>query len=309
MSIQNVAVVILNYNSEDDLFKCITDLQMQHKINLITIVVDNASRPTTIEAVKEWSNQNFPDAISGTPKQVLDFLTETKVLCNTFFIYNNENNGYSAGNNVGIKLADKLDVDAVLIANPDMQFTDDTYIYTLAQELMSKDEYFITASKIVGLDGKDQSPLRESTFLEELLWPRQLFPRVFKKNSYIVPYDSSKIIEVPKVTGCSLLLKMSFLRDIGYLDENVFLYSEEAILSAQVKKYNGKIMFIPNVEAIHAHVRSKKANSSLRMLDFIKSRKYYIQEYSEYNKLQKFLLSISYGLLSLLHKIKSKGKN
>ncbi len=303
----DIAVVMLNYNSANDLFRCMTDLKKQKGINLITIVVDNASKQETVKMIKIWSEENFPDAISGNTKQVLDIMGQKETLSNTFFIYNNENNGYSAGNNIGIKIADQLEVDAVLIANPDMQFPDEEYVYKLSKELMSKDEYYITASKIVGLDGKDQSPLRESTFMEELLWPLQLFPKIFKTTSYVLPYNTNKIMEVPKVMGCSLMLKMSFLRKIDYFDENVFLYSEEAILSKQVTKYNGKIIFYPNIEAIHAHIRSQKENSSLRMLHFIKSRKYYIEQYSGYSKIQKLLLNISYRILSVIHKIKFKG--
>jgi len=304
-----VAVVILNYNSKDDLFKCIGDIQKQKEVDIVTIVVDNASNTGIVKAVQEWSNENYPSSISGTPQEIIDIVSKEKKIGSLLFIYNNENRGYSAGNNIGIQVADKLDVDAVLIANPDMQFPDEKYVSKLAEVMMFKDEYFIVASKIIGLDGKDQSPLRESTFWEELLWPLQLLPKkLFNPRSYILPYEPNTIMEVPKVMGCSLLLRMSFLREIGYLDEKVFLYSEEPILSAQVKRLNGKIMFVPYVEAIHAHITSEKGNSSLRMLSFIKSRRYYIDTYSTYNFLQKVVLKTSYLLLSLLHKLKSKGK-
>ena len=102
------------------------------------------------------------------------------------------------------------------------------------------------------------------------------------------------------------MLKINFLRDINYFDETTFLYSEEAILSKQVLEKNGHIIFDSSIEAMHAHKASEKGNSSKRMLIFIKSRKYYLKRYSDYNKLKLSLLNISYGLMYLLHYIKAK---
>ena len=81
----------------------------------------------------------------------------------------------------------------------------------------------MAGSKIVGIGGGNQSPLREVSFLEELLWPRLLFPSIFKNTSYVLPYETDKIITVPKIMGSYLLLRMDFLREIKYFDENTFL--------------------------------------------------------------------------------------
>lgn len=308
--IVNIAAVILNYNSADDLFKCAADLNEQRGINLTIIIIDNASESKEKSSIRIWKENNFPEAICGSVEQVLlEPFKENSEINDFFLVFNNENSGYSAGNNIGIKLADKLGMDGVLIANPDMQFKNKDYVSILAEVLFSNNRFFITASKIVGIDGNDQSPMREPTFFEELLWPRQVFTKFFKTKTFILPYISGQAVDVPKVMGCSLLLKMDFLNEIGYLDENVFLYSEEAILSAQVKKHNGKIMFVPYVSATHAHIKSTKGNSYLRMLNFIRSRKYYIRKYSDYNKVQKSLLYFSYGVLALVHKIKAEGIN
>ena len=100
--------------------------------------------------------------------------------------------------------------------------------------------------------------------------------------------------------------KMDFLKAIGYFDEKTFLYAEEPILAAQVKSMGGKIAFNPFIEAVHAHRKSEKGNSSKRMLLFIQSRKYYLKNYSTYNSLQLLLLNASYGLLALAHRLKYK---
>ena len=304
-----IAVVLLNYNSEEDLYVSVEQIQKQTSIELITIVIDNASSPKTVENIKKWSKSYMPTAFSGSTKEVFDSLVDDKIDTDnfsTYFIYNDENKGYSAGNNIGIKLADYLNVDAVLIANPDMRFENEKYVYELSKTLFSDEKYMVASSKIIGLDGKDQSPLREASFYEELTWPRHLFPKIFKNASFILPYKKDEIITVTKVMGCCLMLRMEFLRDIHYFDETTFLYAEEPILSAQVKEKSGKIVFTPLIEAIHAHIKSEKGNNSKRMLLFIKSRKYYLKKYSGYNALQLLSLNLSYAVLFSLHYIKSK---
>lgn len=304
-----IAVVLLNYNSEEDLFISVKQIRHQQDVELITIIVDNASEYKTINAIQSWSKDLLPSSYSGTKEEIFELMENQRIEQNTFstfFIYNNENKGYSAGNNIGIKLANYLNVDAVLIANPDMRFDNQNYISELSKVLFSNENYFIAGSKIVGLDGKDQSPLREAEFMEEVLWPRQLFPSIFKIKPYVLAYEDNKIITVPKIMGCCLLLRMNFLQEIHYLDETTFLYSEEPILASQVKEKKGNIAFVPFIEAFHAHKASAKGNSSKRMLLMIKSRKYYLKKYSGYNFFQLLILNLSYEMWAFLHKIKSK---
>ena len=108
--------------------------------------------------------------------------------------------------------------------------------------------------------------------------------------------------------GCCLMLRMNFLRDIEYFDENTFLYSEEAILSKQVLQKNGHIVFNPNIEAIHAHKASEKGNKYKRMLFFTKSRLYYLRNYSGYNSIRLTSLILSYSILYILYFIMAKIK-
>ena len=94
-----------------------------------------------------------------------------------------------------------------------------------------------------------------------------------------------------KVSGCCMMIRMDFLRSTGYLDENVFLYCEEPILSVRVHAAGGKILYLPWVSATHAHVPGEKEDSAKRMLLFIKNRKYYLRQYSGYNRQQQVVFS------------------
>lgn len=304
----HIAVVILNYNSENDLQICAEQIAGQQGVRLSIVLVDNASRPESLQAIKTLLATWRPDAVCGTENAVNVWVQRNPVQAdrsgNVYLIESHENRGYSAGNNIGMRLAETLGADAVLVVNPDMRIDDSSYIGNLARVLFSDPQQYVAASRIVDLQGQDQNPLREPTFWEELLWPRWILRRFFKQISYIMPYTGCEPITVPKVSGCCMLLKMDFLRKSNYLDENVFLYCEEPILSAKVFLMKGKIVYVPTLTAVHAHVKNEKGNTSQRMLRFIESRKYYISRYSGYSRLRKRLLYLSYAVLSGYYTLK-----
>ena len=295
-----MAVVILNYNSEKDLQICAEQVAKQVGIHLSIILVDNASKPDSLISIKSWLSNWRPNAIIGTPEEMHSKISINPEIVrreNTvFLIKNSVNLGYSVGNNIGIHLADILGADAVLIANPDMRIEDPNYLKELSQQLMNRPECFVAASRSLDLAGKDLNPLREASFIEELLWPRFIFRRFFRQMDYVLQSSLEEPVVIPKVSGCCLLLRMDFLRKTGYLDEKVFLYCEEPILASRVHQASGNILFVPKIKAIHAHVANEKDISAQRMLLFIKSRKYYLKTYSGYKKWQLTLLSISYFL-------------
>jgi hypothetical protein len=246
--------------------------------------------------------------VCGTTNEVNTWV-ENNATCSrkhgrVYLVESRENRGYSAGNNHGIRLAQTLQADAVLVANPDMRIDDSNYLKELCNQLFADSGCHIAASRIIDLDGINQNPLREPSFMEELIWPRSLLMRFCSPTSYILDSLEDKVLEVPKVLGCCLLIRMEFLKSTNYLDENVFLYCEEPILSAKVRAINGKILFVPTVTAVHAHDRGKKGDTSKRMAQYINSRKYYLTQYSGYKFWQLNLLSFSYALLKIYNQIK-----
>lgn len=302
-----ISVILLNYNSFDDLINSYSDLNNQKNIKLTYIIVDNNSNEKCIKNIRNWENNILKNRVrSGDFNELLRYKPSSNI--DTYIIYNNENNGYSAGNNLGVKLSESLGIETIIIANPDMRFNDEFYCKQLFQTLKSNTAISIASSRIIGLDNKDQSPIREIGPFEEIIWFRDLVPYYKKNNSYIEKFKPNSISYVNKIMGCCFMIKLDFLKEIDYFDENTFLYSEEAILSAQTRKKKKLIAFNSNLSAIHAHDITKKDNNSKRMLLMIKSRKYYLDKYSGYNRILLSLIKFSYLQIGLLHKLKYKIK-
>lgn len=272
-----IVAIILNYNSSDDCESCICDLKKQENVNLEIVVVDNCSSSHELERIKDICIQN-----------------ECTLLLNTI------NNGYSAGNNIGLRYASDNDYQFVAIVNPDMLFPDKTVMRRLVDELI-KDEDAVIASSNILYHSRPQNPMPDYNYLSELFWFMPFNVRKKKINLKEKTYCST-------LSGCFFVAKMSFLHQINFLDENVFLYQEEYILSKQVEKLEKKMLFIPFVYAVHNHFEKKKGNIKYRLNQLRKSRMYFYNRYCNYSFLKKHLLfasqEIQYGFVKFVFFLK-----
>lgn len=253
-----VAVIILNYNSNADCRKCIGFLQNQQDIKIEIVVVDNSSREEERKAVRAFCKE------SGCT-----------------FIANETNKGYNAGNNVGLRYAAEKGYEFALIANPDMEFPQTDYIAKLIDKMKEDEDIVVCGSDIIGPDGIHQSPMgRDDNWRDSLGWIKDIFGKRKQGEAYnfIGNYKESHYCH--KISGCCLLIRMSFLKQINFFDEKVFLYCEEAILSRQVEMAGKKMYYLATAQAVHRHIKSEKSDPLPRFKVWGKSRRYFIDRYS-----------------------------
>lgn len=298
-----IGAVVLTYNSSADLPACLAGLVAQTDVDLKVIVVDNASRPEERARMEADFRAALPE---GRVLAAADAGAAAVAALPAVFLRSETNGGYSAGNNIGARLAVGAGCEAVLIANPDVRIEDPGYLSGLWAEMRAVPDCVVGASRLVTLFGQDEHPLRETGFWEELLWIRQSGPRIFRPAPKVIPPIGSAPVEAEKLHGSCLLIRAQFLQDTDFLDEHVFLYSEEPILAARVRAAAGRMMVFPKFRAVHAHVASTKGNPSRRMLQFITSRLYYLEKYTNYGPIKRSALRLSYGLLAGLHRIRAR---
>lgn len=266
-----IAIIILNYNSSADCRKCIGFLKQQQGVEAEIVVVDNCSLENDRKVVE--------------------------VLCKEqgcTFIANNENKGYNAGNNVGLRYAVEKGYEYALIANPDMEFPQKDYLFRLAEKMQSEENLVVCGSDIIGADGIHQSPMgKDGNWRSSFGWIKDILRRKKQGEAYdfIDNYKESHYCH--KVSGCCFMIKTDFLEQINFFDEKVFLYCEEAILSRQVEIAGKKMYYLATAQAVHRHVKSEKGDPVKRFRTWGKSRCYFIDRYSNNSWLGKQIAKFS----------------
>lgn len=282
-----IAIIILNYNSQHDCEKCIGFLKRQKGQDAEIIVVDNCSEKEDRIAVEQLCNNN-----------------------SCTFIANNKNLGYNAGNNVGLRYAAEKGYEYALIANPDMEFPDINYIKKLIDVMEDDKLIAVCGSDIVTPEGIHQSPMnREGNWKNSFGWITEFFRKKPKDTfSFIDHYEQSHYCS--KVSGCCLMVRMSFIKEIGFFDEYPFLYCEEAILSRQVEQTSKwKMYYLSETQAIHRHIKNEKGNPIPRIKQWKRSRLYFIKIYSNDHWMGKKIAALSFWFQSTVMMLALKLKN
>lgn len=260
-----VAVIILNYNSSNDCRKCVSFLKRQEGVELELILVDNCSSDG--ENVKKLSLEQ-----------------------GCTFIASSENRGYNAGNNIGLRYAVKQGYKYALITNPDMEFPQMDYILRLVNVMEQNDEIAVCGSNIKGIDGKRQSPRRFTSYWSELFWFLSGVKRKINKSSLILE-PKNQYCDI--LMGSCIFVRLNFIEKIDYFDENIFLFCEEPILGKQVRAAGMKMYYFHEATAIHAHIESHKGSFKNRHKIYMKSRWYYLSNYSGYSRMQLIFMWIA----------------
>ena len=268
-----IAAIILNYNSAKDTIKCLGLLQKQRGVDLHVVVVDNNSNEDLgIRNEELWSTVNFlsPKAQRPMVQQSIEV------------IFAEENRGYSAGNNIGLRRATEIGAKYALVINPDMELTDVNYIARLVEVMERDEDIVVAATDVVTPEGIHQNPmLPDGDWHGAFGWVKEIFNRKKPVDTYSFIDNYKESHECAKVSGCCLMLRMSFVEQIGYFDEYPFLYCEEAILARQVEMAGKKMYYLADTQAVHRHVKSEKGDPVKRFRHWQRSRIYFYKRYSK----------------------------
>jgi len=143
-----------------------------------------------------------------------------------------ENLGYAKGNNLGLS---KVATEYALILNPDAYLENDT-LNNLINSAKNLNDFAIIGPA--------------------------------KQNEYSnIDFDETKpdIYEVDNIKGFAMFLNMKEFNDIGFFDENIFIYLEEKDLCKRLKKNNKKIFLAQNVIIHHVGGSSHNAKINFEM--------------------------------------------
>ena len=238
----DLSVIILNFNVKDLLLKCLQSIFKNKKAadKWQVIVVDNASKDGSVEAVKErWKIATGP----SDPRN--DEIIE--------LVENKENLGFSAGNNVGVK---KAKAPVILFLNPDTVIVDDA-IQKTYKYLMSNPDIGAVTSKVELPNGQlDYSchrgfptPWNAFAYFSGL---SKIFPHSPLFAGYTATYlDIKTTHEIDCLTGAFLMVRKIAGDAISWWDEDYFWNGEDIEFCYCLKEKGWKIYFYPEVKIIH----------------------------------------------------------
>lgn len=234
-----ISIILVNYQKYEDTFTCVDSiLESQTTEEYRIVIVDNASTNDSWEQL-----QKFKD----NPKITL--------------IQAAENNGYCAGNNIGIKYSiDNISPDYIWILNPDTLVTPTT-MQVLSDYAKTKEDLGVLGCKLVYYpDTYHLQALGGGNFglspLGELRSKRPLY----RMESSEKPLP--KEVEVDIIIGASMFIPIGVFEKVGFLNEMFFLYADETEFCLRVLKAGFKNYAISEATVFHTDGYRQKTRSA-----------------------------------------------
>jgi GT2 family glycosyltransferase len=215
MKQSKVAVVMINWNGEEDSLLCLDALKKQ-------------SYSHTVIAVDNGSSDNFSSQIKVNDKNVI-------------LIENSKNLGFSGGVNTGIKYAINNNFDYVALINNDA-LPEKIWLEQLVLKANENPKAGIVTGKLLKTDG-----LIDSTGDLYTTWGLP-YPRG-RDTVDEGQYNMSE--EVFGASGGASLYRIDTLKQIGMFDEDFFAYYEDVDISFRAQLAGWKVLYQPTAVAHH----------------------------------------------------------
>lgn len=210
-----LAVVLVNYNNEDDTIACLDSLAEQTLDDVLTIVVDNGSDGKSFAHVRDAFD--FP-----------------------VYLQNETNRGFTGGNNTGIEYARDVGAEWILLLNNDTEVEPTFLEEFLAAANDQPDSVGILGPKIHTYDSRE-------------IWSAGgTINKWTAETGSLHETDQSvdQPADVDLVAGAALLVRNAVFEDIGLLDDDFFIYYEETEFCARTRTAEWTVRYIP-VEGIY----------------------------------------------------------
>ena len=230
-------IVIVNYRTADLVVNCLRSLADQ--INDLSegkvVVIDNASSdgsvPTLLAAIEEAGWQEWVSVLSLE-----------------------RNGGFAFGNNAGIKVAQDspLGFDYLYLLNPDTLVRPKA-IKALVSFMDGHPAVGISGSQLENAGGEVECSAHQfPSPLGELAEGARLgILSTLLKNHLITPPLRDEAHSCDWVSGAGMIIRRKVFEEIGYMDENYFLYYEEVDFCRRAKKQGWEIWYVPTSRIMH----------------------------------------------------------
>lgn len=270
----DISFIIVSWNVRDLLRRALESIRADAAAyETEIIVVDNASQDGTVEMLRG----EFPNV---------------RVIANT------ANRGFTRGNNQALQIAKGR---FLFLINPDTELMSGATRGLV--EFMAEPanvQVGIVGPQLIYADGTLQSSRRRfptfSTALLESTKLQQWFPRNRTLGKYYMQDTRDDATQdVDWVVGAAMFVRRAVYEQIGGLDENFFMYSEELDWCKRAKDAGWRVVYLPCARILHYEGKSSEQVLAQRDIYFHSSKVCYFKKY--YGVLQGELLR--YFLLTM----------
>ena len=252
----DVSVVVVNYKSYDELLTCFGTLLPGHVGDREVIVVDHATSPSEVARLQaacpevRWST---------TP----------------------DNFGFSAGVNAGARLASGRHI---LILNPDTRIRQGS-IEAMVRYLDDHPDTAAVGPRVEDPNGAVQSSARRfPTMATGLAGRTSFFTRVWPGNplsrrEVLADASTATPQDVDWVAGSCMAVNAEAFRSVGGMDEQFFLYWEDADLCKRLKEAGWRTVYLPSAVVVHDVGASRRHARALSIRAFHRSAFRYLAKH------------------------------
>lgn len=211
IKLPKIFIIVLNYNGKDTLKRCLDSVFCSNYPDFEVVVVDNNSTDGSFELAKNFFSK--------------------------FHFIKNENNlGFSGGNNIGIRFALEKMADCVFLLNNDAVLEKDTLSKLIEQS--QKEDGAIISPLIYDKEGNIWFAGGKIKWLSMKAIHSSEQPQ---KDPYQTEY----------ISGCAMLVRKEVFKKIGLLSEDFFLYYEDADFCVRARKNGFICAVIPAARVTH----------------------------------------------------------
>ena len=273
-----IAIVILNFHTYEETSELTSSiLKLSDGEKYSVYIVDNESESEKL-ALLTQKFEDFP---------------------NVKFFAQKDNTGFANGMNKGIDAARADGHNYIICSNSDILLNNTHDLKRLKEIAKSNQTIGVIAPQIVNLHGHYQNPLFEtnpitSKFIKFIisipLIGFAVYALRFLLRLYVLKVDRQKpnksgFFYCPH--GAFFMLTPSYFRHYKGLDANTFLYFEELILAARLRKHNLKFFLDTSLQVTHIEdvatnkmLNRKNLNKTAFILrENYKSLSYYLKSY------------------------------
>jgi GT2 family glycosyltransferase len=309
-----VAIIILNWNGWEDTLECLESLNNIDYPNYYLILVDNASSDNSLNRIRNYCDgknvkNNSQKSKNDTAIDLLEIdykeLTKVKLDQNLFInenrleklilIDNDENYGFTEGNNIGMRFGLKnLSVEYFLLLNNDT-VVDESFLKNMINSVGNYEKIGFAGAKIYYYKSDEVSNL--ISFAGGTIGLNNSEPHPVGVDEVDNgQYDNDRLVDY--VEGSCMLVNTDLILDVGLFNPDYFTYWEEIDWCIRGKKAGYNTLYTAKASIWHKCYGSDVGASSIFYM--IRNRFLFIKENE--NTIQK-ITSIIYFIFYFFWKI------